>query len=273
MEKVEIIKLIENTKAGNGQKIISLLLPTLKFSLDESAAIKQSRSQIGGAPTIFDQHYPLFNNVPLIFLAQISLNDIHYLNELLPKSGLLCFFILLNDIGNRYPDQKNEFKVVFVNSTIQGNVNGKSEEIPALPISFVEHYAFPSYQENLIVKNNISDEDLFFMELLEMELQSPSALTDIGHQILGHPNAVQGTVRFWWAAKYLGIDHIDAITKEQMDRINQVEDQFVLLLQLDFSDPKIGIDHFGDSVAYFGIHEEDLAKENFDNVILVMQTT
>ncbi|MET0571083.1 MAG: YwqG family protein [Pedobacter agri] len=273
MEKVEIIKLIENTKAVKGQKIISLLLPGLKFSLDEPAAIKQSRSQIGGAPRIFDQHYPSLNNVPLVFLAQISLDDIHYLNGLLPKSGLLCFFILLNDMDNRFPDRKNEFKVVFVNRTIQGNVNGKSEEIPAFPISFVEQYTFPSYQENLIVKNNISDEDLFLMESLEMELQAASALTDIGHQILGHPNAVQGTVGFWWAAKYLGIDHIDAISQEEMDRINREEDQFVLLLQLDFSDPKIGIEHFGDSVAYFGIHEEDLAKENFDNVILVMQNT
>jgi len=273
MEKVEIIKLIENTKAVNGQKIISLLLLSLKFSLDEPAVIKQSRSQIGGAPTIFDQHYPSLHDVPLSFLAQISLDDIHYLNDLLPKSGLLCFFILVNDIGNRYPDRKDEFKVVFVNNTTRGNANGNSEDIPAFPISFVEQFTFPSYQEDVIVKNNMTDEDLFLMESLEMEVQSASALTDIGHQILGHPNAVQGTVRFWWAAKYLGIDQIDAITQEQMDSINQEEDQFVLLLQLDFSDPKIGIEHFGDSVAYFGIHEKDLAKESFDNVILVMQNT
>lgn len=51
------------------------------------------------------------------------------------------------------------------------------------------------------------------------------------------------------------------------------EDNFILLLQLNFGDSRIGIDYFGESVAYFGIHKIDLEKLNFDNAILVMQNT
>ena len=39
---------------------------------------------------------------------------------------------------------------------------------------------------------------------------------DIEHQILGHPTAVQGTVRYWWATKYLQFDEHIPREKEEM---------------------------------------------------------
>ena len=96
---------------------------------------------------------------------------------------------------------------------------------------------------------------------------------DVGHQVLGHPHAIQGAVRYCWAIKYLGLENIDILTNEQIRLIKQEEDKFILLLQLDFSDQKITIDYFGDSIAYFGIHQKDLKSKNFENVILVMQNT
>jgi len=274
MLKDDIIKTIKSQKGIDGEKIASLLLPCLKISLEEDVAIAYSASKIGGLPPIFDQTYPSSHDVPLTFLAQISLVDICHLNNLLPKSGRLYFFVLTKDIGYRYPDRKNEFRVLYATDKAQGNNHGEFQAIPEYPIFFSEYYTFPSYQEHVFLKNNLTNDESLFIEDFESELQlSSECLPDIGHQVLGHPKAVQGTVRFFWAAKYLGIENFEAITKEERDRINQEEDKFLLLLQLDFLDPKIGIEHFGDSVAYFGIHEEDLANGNFDNVVLVMQNT
>ena len=274
MLKDEIIKRIKNQKTISEKEIESLLLPGLKFSLEDAPPIEHSTSKIGGLPLNFDRPYPLYEDIPLTFLTQISLADICYLNNLLPKNGELYFFILTNEIGYRYADRKNEFRVIFTTNKAKRNGYAEFHAIPEHTISFYEQYTFPSYQEHLIVGNNLTNEDLLFIEEYEFELQlSSSSLIDIGHQVLGNPKAVQGTVRFWWAAKYLGIENLDTISEEEADRINLEEDKFLLLLQLDFSDPKIDIEQFGDSVAYFGIHEEDLRNGNFDNVILVMQNT
>jgi uncharacterized protein YwqG len=85
--------------------------------------------------------------------------------------------------------------------------------------------------------------------------------------------ALQGTVKFWWAAKYLEINTNTEISKEDMDRINWIAEDFILLLQIDFSDSKIEIDNFGDSIAYFGIHKTDLINRDFSKVVLEMQNT
>lgn len=96
---------------------------------------------------------------------------------------------------------------------------------------------------------------------------------DTEHQVLGHPRALQGTVRFWWAAKYLGFEEKNVFSEYEIQLINNEEENFLLLLQLNFGDMNIEVDSFGDSVAYFGIHRKDLQNKNFDNVVLVMQNT
>ncbi|MFA6275100.1 MAG: YwqG family protein [Pedobacter sp.] len=275
MLKEEIIKLIDTQNSINKDKIKSLLLPSLKFKLDDSVLAKFSSSKIGGYPPIFEEGYPSYNGIPLTFLGQISLDQISStINSLLPKSGLLYFFLLINHVNNRYPDRKNEYKVLYKKNAEKENIDKKFPKILEFPISFFEHYTFPSYQENVIVENKLTDEDLNFIEDIESEIQYiESENFDVGHQVLGHPKAIQGTLRFWWAAKYLGFENIDTLTNEEIKKIKQIEDKFILLLQLDFSDPKIIIDDFGSSIAYFGIHKKDLENEDFDNVILVMQNT
>lgn len=275
MFKDQIIKRIKNQKNINEDKIQSLLQLGLIFNLENTTEVIVHRgSKIGGLPPVLEQPYPSIGEEPLTFLAELSLPQICHLNNILPKRGQLYFFILTSDIGYRYPEGKTEFRVIYEKGGHLENEEMKVQTVPEHIIKFFEQYTFPSFQENIIIKNNLTHEESYFIEELEFELQlSTESVIDIGHQVLGHPKAIQGTVRFWWAAKYLGIKNIDAISQKEAQRIKNEEDKFFLLLQLDFSDEKIGIERFGGSVAYFGIHENDLRDCNFDNAILVMQNT
>lgn len=273
MIKNKINGIINSLNASNRKTIQSLILPSFGFKLKSSSS-KLNLSKIGGQPPISVENWPFSNGKPLLFLGQISLTQISSLNNLLPQQGILCFFILTDDIGYRYPDKKGEFKVEYLENIRQESFNNEFTTIKEYSISFFEYFTFPSYQENIIIKKNISDEDLSTIDEIETEIQSDICEDyDIEHQILGHPKAIQGTVRFWWAMKYLGFEDISVCSNEEIDLIKEEEDKFVLLLQLNFSDSKIEVDCFGESVAYFGIHQHDLQNENWNNVVLVMQNT
>jgi uncharacterized protein YwqG len=273
MSKDEIFNLIDTSGVKNRDVIKSLLLPSIGLKLNSKHA-KIETSKIGGYPSISGENWPSFNKKSLLFLGQISLAQISHMNNILPRKGILCFFLFTDDIGSRYPDKKGEFKIIYKENIHQELSIKSISSIKEYSISFFEYYTFPSYQEYIIKKNKISENDLSYIEEFENEvLSSVDESYDIPHQLLGHPKAIQGTVRFWWAAKYLGFDEKTSFSPEEMRLIKMEEGKFILLLQLNFGDSKIEIDYFGDSVAYFGIHKIDLQNKNFDNALLVMQNT
>jgi uncharacterized protein YwqG len=197
--------------------------------------------------------------------------------NLLPKNGILCFFIYTRDIGFRYPDKKGEFKVIFIkniDNVVLENKFNTNNVINECQVTFFEYFTFPTYQEIIIEREQITEEELDVIDDIESEmLFLINENCDTEHQLLGYPRALQGTVNFWWATKYLGIEEKESYTEEEMKSIKSEEENFILLLQINFGDSEIEIDNFGDSVAYFGIHKKDLQNKNFDNVILVMQNT
>lgn len=270
-----IIELIDELITVNKETVKSLLLPGLCFKIDE-LPLKTDSSKIGGYPPILRKDWPIFNDNPLLFIGQVSLADISYMHDILPESGFLCFFISTNDIENRWPDKKGEFKVIYVDDVPEPDSPG-FKTIKEHGISFFEVFTLPSYQEHMITTNNLTDDDLQAMEEIEFEVQSRLDIeynldSYEDHQVLGHPGAIQGTVRFWWAMKYLGFKD-DELSEDKIDLARKEEDKFIMLLQLNFGDSKIDVDSFGDAVAYFGIHQKDLQNKNFDNVVLVMQNT
>jgi uncharacterized protein YwqG len=280
MKKDEIIEFIK-MKINQSESLKSLLSPCLSFNLSQNLLKnKENYSKIGGSPDLFNKEWPIINNHFLTFLGQISLNQINELNNILPKNGMLYFFILTTDIGYRYPDKKGEFRVVYIedpkqqafyNNEFKKNLDTQINEFA---INFYENYTFPSYQESIIERNNITTSELEIIDDIENEIRySLENDYDIEHQLLGHPKAVQGTVRFWWAMNYLEIEQKEQFSKEEISKIHEEEENFILLLQLNFSDPKINFDYFGDSIVYFGIHKNDLQNKNFENVVLTIQNT
>lgn len=276
MNKDDITGLINNQTNRNIEKLKSLLWPCLTFRLIiPTSSSKTNSSRIGGYPPTLEEKWLKLNDCSLLFIGQISLNQIRNIDNVLPPMGNLYFFITIDDIGYRYPDREGEFKVVYSEENLaKADCDENFQTIKEYSISFLEKYTFPSYQEHLIVQNDLIPEDINFIEEVEYEV---STLINenylFGHQIFGHPKAMQGTVRFWWAMKYLGYEDVTKLSDIERLKINNEEENFLLLLQIDFSDPKIEINNFGDAFAYFGIHKNDLQNRNFEKVVLVMQDT
>lgn len=276
MLKDLMIELINKNDFQNKEKLKSLLLPTIGFKLNRGIA-EITSSKVGGYPPIFENNWPLYQGEKMSFWGQISLSQISKINDLLPKDGILCFFVYTGDIGYRYPNKKGEFKVVYIENVddmTSGNKFGSIKIIDERQISFFEYFTFPSYQESIIERENITNEELETIEEIESEiLFRINENCETEHQLLGYPRALQGTVNFWWAVKYLGIEEKESYTEIEIKSIKSEVENFILLLQTNFGDSEIEIDYLGDSVAYFGIHKKDLQNRNFDNVILVMQNT
>lgn len=275
MFKDKIIELINKKAFTNKEVIQSLILPSIGFKI-ELKEIESSLSSIGGCPPIDGFQIPSLGEKPLTLIAKIVLNEISEINNLLPREGILYFYICSDDLGYRFPDKNDEFKVIYLENSSEANDNllKIDNSIKKYPISFFEYFTFPSYHESIIKKNNINDDEINIISDIEEELMfSINEEFVIPHQILGHPTALQGTVKFWWAAKYLEINTNNEISNEEMKRINEIEEDFILLLQLNFNDSKIEIDNFGDSIVYFGIHKADLSQRDFSKVILEMQNT
>lgn len=270
------IDLIAEKCRNNSEVVRSLLLPTIGLKPNTEQANFVS-SKIGGHPPILESNWPFFGNKPLTHLVQIDLQEISGMNTVLPKKGILCFFLYTGDIGYRYPDRMGEFRVLYIENiesfkSNQALFRKRIESISEYSVSFFEYYTFPTYQESLIRKNNIAEEELDSIDEIEGEiLFLINGNSETEHQLLGYPRALQGPVSFWWAVKYLGLEEKYPFSNMESKLISEEEENFVLLLQLNFGDPRIEIDYFGDSVAYFGIHKKDLQIGNFDNVVLVMQ--
>jgi len=238
------------------------------FFLSESS---KCNSKIGGITT---SKLSIPNNTQ--FIVQIDLSEIMQ-NNVLPNKGFLYFYIR-TDKNDSYPTLKNEFHVAYEDYTINVNNPMEKNKISFLKEKFMIFYnmiTFPSYQESIWQKVKVSDDDIEKVSEIEEEALEyiQNYEYDAPHHILGHPNALQGTVRFWWAAKYLGFPEDQQFSEEDIFLIENEEDNFILLLQLNFADPNIEIDVFGDSIAYFGIHKNDLQNRNFENAVLVFQNT
>jgi uncharacterized protein YwqG len=138
---------------SNKEVIKSLILPSIGFKI-ESKEIDFSLSSIGGQSFIDDFQIPFLGEKPLILIAKITLNQISEMNNVLPKEGILYFFICTDNLGYRFPDKKDEFKVVYLENFSEGNNNPpkKNNTIERYPISFFEYCTFPSYQEAIIKK-------------------------------------------------------------------------------------------------------------------------
>ncbi len=273
MLKKLVTDLINKNYTYNKERLTSILLPTVGFKLSKNKPDFTS-SRIGGYPPILEENFPTLNKNPLTFLGQICLPEIKDYNDILPKVGYIFFYIYSGNLGYRYPDKKGEFKVIFKESMRDFNQTeieiDKILTIKECEISFFEYYTFPSSQGNLY----ITDEEFEIIDDIESEtIFKFNQSFETEHQLLGHPRAMQGTVKFWWAVKYLEIDQKDFYTDDEVKIINDEGDKFVLLLQLNFGDSCMEFDYFGDAIAYFGIHKSDLEKRKFENTILVMQNT
>lgn len=99
---------------------------------------------------------------------------------------------------------------------------------------------------------------------------------DIGHQVLGNTQAIQGDVSYPWALQSIGhkLKNLSELNITEQNRVLENQKNITLLLQIDMLDSSSDFSRFGVSGAiYFGIEDKDLENENFDNTYFVMQNS
>ena len=228
--------------------------------------------------------WPNLNGFPFGFLGQINLSEIK-LDKLnyLPENGSLLFFFSTNQDDYRYENLKDMHRVIFIeklSNLEQRNYPEKYSDLAKFNecrIEYFEQFSLPSYQNYKILDLNFTDEDdnLLF-EASEIINELTSAGEDIGHQILGNAQAVQGDVNYPWALQSIGhkLKTLSELNITDQNRVLENQKNIRLLLQIDMSDNTPNFSGFGASGGiYFGIAEKDLANGNFENTYFELQNS
>ncbi|EDP94190.1 DUF1963 domain-containing protein [Kordia algicida OT-1] len=246
----------------------------LRISVDSRK--KNNQSKFGGFPSIYKNSKPDLNsNNEFKMLCEIHLAEIKLFDKykLLPSNGILCFFINPNSTRFEFNDYKVIYSETSTDKILISEIKFSNAVFTENSLVFFEHYTFPSYQEKarLEIEDTIDDDviESIYEEICEITEQT----LEIGHQILGEPQATQGTVKYWWALKYLGYDKYDELNVSQQQEISTIQDDFVLILQIDLEDENISFTNFETGVLYFGITKNDLKNKAFEKVVLVYQSS
>ena len=270
----------------DSEKIIQLLEPTIGIKTKKiGSKIVTGKSKFGGLPDLLKEtEWPNRNGYPFAFLGQINLSQIRFdkFNSL-PKNGLLLFFFSTNQDDYRYENLKNIHRVIFIKDLANLKPRNYPEKYSYLAnfneceIKYFEHFSLPSYQNYKIQELNFTDEDddLLF-EASEIINELTSAGENIGHQIFGNAQAIQGDVNYPWALQSIGhkLKTLSELNITDQNRVLENQKNIRLLLQVDMSDNTPNFSGFGASGGiYFGIAEKDLANGNFENTYFELQNS
>lgn len=263
--------------------VLELLKPSISIKAKlAKEKIKIGKSKFGGLPDLPNGiEWPSLNGLPFAFIGQINLEELQFDSEnKLPKKGILYFFFSINDSDYQLEPANKIHKVLYINENLNDlkaqDYPTKYEEFAKFKecdIEFGEHYTLPSYQNYQITENSFSDEDenLLF-EAKDLICKITQANNDVGHQILGNANAVQGDVSYWWANQNYTITN--EVSAEPEIEIQKNEREIILLLQIDMLDEIPEFHKFGASGGlYFGIKKQDLENRNFENTKFVLQNS
>jgi uncharacterized protein YwqG len=263
--------------------IIRLLKPSISIKTKiPKEKIKIGKSKFGGLPDMpKGAQWPSLNGFPFAFIGQINLEEIKFdIENKLPKKGILYFFFSTNQTDYQFEPFDKIHKVLYFDESF---MDLKTQDYPInynefakfkeCGIEFNEHYSLPSYQNYQIIENGFSDEDenLLF-EANELICEITGANQDIGHQILGNANAVQGDVSYWWAYQNCNIEN--QVSEEKKTEIQKNEKEIILLLQVDMLDEIPEFHKFGaNGGIYFGIKKQDLENKKFENTKFIIQNS
>ena len=244
----------------------------------------------GKAPSRSDE--PV--TVPLSFLAQINLKDVANLDEenLLPKTGVLCFFYELNTMQWGFdPKDKGCARVFYFPNeselTIAEYPDGLEEEnrFPEYALEFKKHVSLPGkYESDEYFDFEFDDEDdeednafdecrvELGYEEEELEEDDEEYIT----KLLGYPDVIQNPMEeeceYVARGFYMGARRPE-LTPEERAEVEQAAKDWRLLFQMASVEEK-DFDLMFDDVGSisFWIKKEDLRNCNFDKAWLILQS-
>ncbi|WP_226537306.1 YwqG family protein [Fictibacillus halophilus] len=240
-------------------------------------------SKFGGEPDLpVGTVFPEYNDAPLTFLCQINLRELsHYESaSVLPQEGMLSFFFEAIDLP--FVEKMNDYNSWHVfyfkaeeELTRTSYPDFEREDdieygpLPEYSIHFQEILTLPEEPEHLDLDEDATEAYWDFAYSLPMslhhsleELKQLDDEEDDGlpyHYLLGYPIAVQESP----------IEEV-TYTHSNITRTNVDEDDYTLLLQLDYDEELDFI--WGDvGKVYFIIKKDDLKNGNFKDVLVTWQ--
>ena len=241
-------------------------------------------SKIGGLPDLpAGTKWPLWKNIPLSFLCQINLHDLHRYqccNEL-PVSGWLYFFYNAEQKTWGFdPQDIGSWKVIYYNGHEKDLTRYKPIDIQEdekeyliyepCQVSFYEAVSMPGKNGDLIDQIIMDDELDSYIDFIEKLSQEYPYETE--HQLLGHSNPIQGNMRLECQLVTNGIYCGDCSGYQDQRRkiLESGTKDWRLLLQIDSDDnPDMMWGDLGK--LYFWIRQQDLYNNDFDKVWMILQ--
>jgi len=272
-----IVSEVKSYSWDDFEAVKSMIQPAIEIVSKATQKAEIGSSRIGGTPDLPKSiEWPQFENVPMVFFAQINLAElsIFHKNEFLPKEGLLYFFAYFpepeNEFGAAYEfiKDKKEYKVLYFDGLTSELKNTNFPEglfneyhFGTYNLSFNTFFHLPpSLETGIIETSNMSDGD---KELVEEYNESYSdGLID---QILGIPVPLQYGSDFDLVMSYMEISFSEY--EKRKDEVDTKRTEFINLLSIPV------FERIGDSQAYFGIHIDDLKNKDFGKTVFVMQGT
>jgi uncharacterized protein YwqG len=270
-----------------------LVLPSIRIvsTATRENVLPLGTSKLGGRPDFPpNMAWPTWKNIPLAFIAQINLAEVHALDVtgLLPVSGMLYFFYDADHVPVGYdPAWRGGWQVLYYDG---GRLHLQRVPIPT-PLLEKEPTWMPKGQHYTActlmfsLERTLPQEDSTYVDALKLSRQERDAYRKVlsaleqrtpgpMHRLLGHPDALQGDMQVESQlvshGLYLGNGWPeDRVQAEQL--LSGAQD-WQLLLQLD-TDPEAEMLWGIEGRCYYWIETEALLKRHFEDVWFIMQWT
>lgn len=274
--------------------ILKLARDSISLTIKGTPVNKTASTRLGGVPDVpGDFRWPCYitntyddNEVkprPLAFIAQFNCEEIskYDFEHLLPEKGLLLFFYELDSQKWGFdPKDKGCAKVYWFESTEELQPASVPQELsedfrlPSVRITAKSEKSYPSFADYSLTRDNmIGHWDEYYMSMKRIGVEDKDEI----HKLLGWSNPIQGNMTMQCElikrGYYLG-DSWDHITpRDKQESIDRSGKDWLLLFQLStvYND-ELKLSLGDDGRIFFYIHRDDLAKRNFDNIWLILQS-
>lgn len=257
-----------------GLEIIKVALPSIRLwtSVADEAQLTPGTTKFGGLPDLPPtKTWPIYNDLPLPFLAQINLADVtpYDTTHLLPETGLLSFFFNSDAFfERRQPDNTGamSWQVWYTQNPSQVQRVSVPELIAVQrryrtsTITFSPEITLPDYSQF----DSTSIERLGLTQPLTQDEERAY------HDVQAHLLSTAGPTQHVPRHRMLG--YPDVVQWDMYDDLNGSATDWRLLFQMDSDD--IPTTNWGDTGRiYFWIRSQDLHNRDFSRVQLILQST
>jgi len=274
-------------------KILPYYWPAIHLQLKPSAGdIVVGDSKLGGQADLPNNTpWPSYNNMPMVFFAQLNLEQLSqwFPASPLPANGVLSFFIGINEEYNvpipmGTAEEKGMWKVIHTpdlnglrrRDTPDYPADVYDTEVKECDITFSLKGAIYPNDDSAVVKQMDLTDDEFcvYQDLIQQANPSDEQQdSDYQHQLLGYPFYIQSNdMEVMCERGYRGKD-IFTSSKDpaQTQREEQASADWRLLLQLASDEENTDL-LWGDAgLIYWFIRQQDLAQQNFDDTWIQFQ--